>query len=110
VSPQAYAGLALGNHTFNVRAVNAAGTDATPAAFAWAIHPPPPDTTITSTPPTLTTNANASFAFTSNPAGATFGCSLDGAAFVACVSPQAYTGTWRGDAHVQCPRGGRGRA
>jgi hypothetical protein len=36
-SPASYTSLALGSHTFRVRAVNASGTDATPATHAWTI-------------------------------------------------------------------------
>ena len=40
-SPQAYAGLALGAHRFEVRATDAAGnTDASSAVHAWRIDPP----------------------------------------------------------------------
>ena len=47
----------------------------------------PPDTTITSAPPALTKSKTPIYAFTSNDAGASFQCSLDGAAFAACASP-----------------------
>ena len=71
--------------------MNAGGTDATPATFAWTIAALVlPDTTITSTPPASTATTSASFSFTSTPVGATFECSLDGAAFGVCSSPQAY--------------------
>jgi hypothetical protein len=92
VSPATYNSLAYAAHTFNVRAVNAAGTDATPASVSWTITLPVPDTTITGNPGTTTSSTSASFTFTSTPAGATFQCSLDGAAFTACTSPQAYSG------------------
>jgi hypothetical protein len=93
-SPRAYSGLALGGHTFQVRAVNTGGADPTPASFSWTITlPAPPETTITSAPQASTTSTSASFSFTANPsAGATFECALDGAAFGACTSPQAYAG------------------
>jgi hypothetical protein len=52
----------------------------------------PPDTAIASGPASTTTDTSASFTFTSSPAGASFECSLDGAAFTACSSPQSYSG------------------
>ena len=37
-SPQSYSGLSVGNHTFQVRAVdNAGGVDPTPARYTWAV-------------------------------------------------------------------------
>jgi hypothetical protein len=52
----------------------------------------PPETTLTATPPALTNSRTASFSFTATEAGSTFACRLDGAAFTACGSPQAYNG------------------
>ncbi len=53
--------------------------------------PPPdttaPDTTITKRPKDKTKKKQATFEFTANEAGATFACSLDGAAFAPCTSP-----------------------
>src|SRR5262249_61770690 len=85
-TPQAFSSLVLGNHTFQVRAVNAFGTDASPASYTWAIGVVA-DTTITSSPAPSTTSTSASFSFTSTPTGATFECALDGAAFAACTTP-----------------------
>ena len=48
VSGQSYTGLALGSHTFDVKATDAAGnTDPTPASSTWTIHSP-------NTPPSIT--------------------------------------------------------
>jgi hypothetical protein len=52
----------------------------------------PPETTITSGPASLSDSPDATFAFTSDEAGSTFECSLDGSAFATCSSPTAYTG------------------
>src|SRR5687768_15591415 len=55
-----------------------------------------PQTTIDSQPPATTTNASATFAFSSSEVGSTFKCSLDGAAFAACSSPHRYSGLCEG--------------
>ena len=49
-----------------------------------------PDTTITSNPPETTTSTSASFSFISTEANGTFECSLDGAPFTPCATPQSY--------------------
>ncbi|HYU59596.1 MAG TPA: hypothetical protein VEK39_02450 [Solirubrobacterales bacterium] len=49
--------------------------------------PPAPETTITSGPKDKTKKKTAIFEFSSNEAGSTFECSLDGATFAACSSP-----------------------
>src|SRR5438309_3478333 len=42
VSPQSYSGLALGSHSFQVRATDPAGnTDPTPASYTWIVLPIP---------------------------------------------------------------------
>ena len=94
-SPQAYAALADGAHTFEVRAIDTAGNvDQTPASFSWTIDTAAPTTNIDSSPPALSNAASASFAFSGTDAGgsgvASFECRRDGAAFAPCTSPQAY--------------------
>jgi len=99
-SPRSYSGLALDQHTFQVRATDAAhpsNTDPSPATWTWTVGsgPPdttPPETTINSGPPSTTTSTSATFTFSSNEAGSTFQCALDGAAFAACTSPTTYNG------------------
>jgi hypothetical protein len=92
-NPKSYSGLADGNHTFAVRATDPAGNvDLSPASYTWTIDATPPDTTLgIPLPSNPTTAISARFSFSSE-AGATFACSLDGAAFAACTSPQSYGG------------------
>ena len=85
-----------------MRAIDAAGNvDPTPASHAWTVTAPPPpppadttppETTVTSGPPASGTSTSASLAFSSNEAGSTFQCSLNGAAFAGCTTPASYTG------------------
>jgi hypothetical protein len=91
-SPQSYASLANGSHTFSVRATDAAGNvDATPATRTWSVDTGAPNTTIDTKPAALANSATATFGFSSDEAGSTFECSLDGNAFIACTSPRNLT-------------------
>jgi parallel beta-helix repeat protein len=96
-SPIELTGLAPGDHTFRVRATDAAGnTDDSPAAHAWTVEAPAdttaPETTVSSGPPASTSETTASIAFGSSEEGSTFECSLDGAAFTPCTSPASFSG------------------
>jgi chitodextrinase len=94
-SPKAYTGLTNGAHNFQVVATFQGVTDPTPAARDWTVDTLAPDTTITSGPTGSVTSTSASFSFTATET-ATFACSLDGAAFGACTSPQSYSGLGTG--------------
>ncbi|MHA2647799.1 MAG: choice-of-anchor J domain-containing protein [bacterium JZ-2024 1] len=93
-----YTDLNVVNRTtywYVVTAVDAAGNESGPSNIASATPLPditPPETTITSAPPAISSNASATFAFQSNESGSTFQCQLDGSGFVGCTSPQVYTG------------------
>jgi hypothetical protein len=50
----------------------------------------PPETMITASPSDPSSSSSAIFGFASSDAGSTFRCSLDGAPFVACTSPNSY--------------------
>ena len=94
-SPKAYSGLAVGAHTFEVRATDAAfNTDPTPATQNWTyeLDTTAPETTITSGPPETTGVPRATFAFSSSETGSIFECRLDGGAWSACSSPKSYVG------------------
>jgi hypothetical protein len=93
-SPVRLRGLAVGTHTFEVRAVDvAANVDPSPAYASWTVvnPPPPPDTT---PPDTSITEAPASgpdrsvtLTFVADEPGSTFECSLDATSFAPCESP-----------------------
>jgi hypothetical protein len=88
-----YQNLADGDHSFEVRSVDAAGNvDATPAGRTWTVDTPRPSPTITDSPARLTNRTTASFSFSASPAPDHFECRLDTPTFSACASPQLYSG------------------
>jgi hypothetical protein len=96
-SPKSYTGLAVGSHSFSVRATDAAGnTDASPAVRAWTVttvaptDTTAPDTTI-DTGPADGTSTTATFTFHASETS-TFRCTMSGATASSCSSPASYTG------------------
>ena len=88
---KSYTGLADGSHTFEVRAIDAAGNaDATPASRTWTVDTVAPDTQIDSAPKTFTSSRAAAFTFSGDPGAgsaiASYECRLDGGAWGACAS------------------------
>ena len=91
-SPQAYAGLSEGSHTFQVFAKNSAGSESSITSSTWTIDTTaPPTPSITSAPASLTNSTNASFSFTDTEGGVTFQCQLDAGGYSSCTSPKAYS-------------------
>ncbi len=91
-SPHTTAALSDGPHSFEVRAIDAAGNvDPSPASVSITIDTAAPQTTIDSGPSGPTANNDPSFGFSSSEPGSSFECSLDGGAFTACSDPKAYT-------------------
>ena len=91
-SPRNYSSLAVGSHTFRVRAKDGAGAvDPQPAEYRWTIDQTAPETVISSGPQSSTTSTSAKFEFLSPETGSTFECKLDTAAYAACTSPKDYT-------------------
>ena len=81
---QSYDDLADGAHTFDVRAVDAAGhLDGSPASATWTVDTLGPDTDLESGPPPVTGSTSADFTYSADALGgsdvAGFECSLDGA-------------------------------
>jgi hypothetical protein len=90
ISPKVYTGLNAGDHRFEVKAVNSAGTfDPDPAVYNWTIDTTDPDTTLGAAPPDSTSSGFATFTFSSE-AGAGFECKLDGSAWASCSPPKIY--------------------
>ncbi len=88
-SPASYAGLAAGPHTFRVAAVDGYGAvDASPAAVAWTVLGPPPETQVPAGAQPVVSGGTATLDLG---AGA-FECSVDGAAFTRCSSPVTLSG------------------
>ncbi len=87
-SPHTTDPLGEGEHTFEVRATDAAGnTDPDAATQTFTLDLTPPDTQIDSGPSGATDDSTPTFAFSSPDAGATFECQLKGAGFKPCNSP-----------------------
>ena len=87
--------LADGQHTVEIREVNAAHEPSPVYSYTWTLDTvAPAPATITSAPDATTTNTTATFAFSSEP-GAYFICDLDGNAGMQysddCDSPRTYT-------------------
>lgn len=91
-SPQGYSGLSDRRHTFGVRATDSVGNQGLETIYSWTVDTAPPETSIASGPPAATQSRTATFSFASSETPATFACSLDGGAFIACASPKTYDG------------------
>jgi len=88
-SPHEYLDLADGDHTFQVRATDAAGNLGAAATSTWTIDTAAPATTITASPSALTNRASATFEFSADEA-TSFECRLDAGDWTACTSPQSF--------------------
>jgi len=100
-SPAVRTGLADGEHTFAIRATDAAGNAGT-AERGWTVDGTFPVVTIGDGPAagSVTSVTGATFAFTADRTGSTFACRLDGAGdtgWAPCVSPATYTGLTEGE-------------
>jgi large repetitive protein len=94
LSPKTYTNLPDGDHVFTVSSTDAAGNTGQDA-HTWRIETKLAVATLSDKPRNPSTSTSARFHFASR-AGATFECSLDGAAFTACTSPKDYAGLAQG--------------
>ncbi|MFI5428584.1 choice-of-anchor J domain-containing protein [Aeromicrobium sp. UC242_57] len=84
--------LTDGDHTFAVRATDAAGnTDETPATRTFTVDTTAPDTTILTGPDGVTQDTTPAFTFESTETGSTFECAVDDATFGPCTGPETHT-------------------
>jgi Ca2+-binding RTX toxin-like protein len=93
--------LADGAHSFEVRALDAAGNlDGTPAKQTFTVKTTGPQTAIESGPSGAIASTLTKFTYSANKTS-TFECRLDAAAFAACGSPKEYTGLTEGEHHFE---------
>jgi hypothetical protein len=86
-----------GQYVIRVRARdNATNVEGSPSSTSFTIDNTPPNTSITSSPASITNNTAADFTFSSSESGSSFECRLDGGAWGACTSPESYTGLTQG--------------
>jgi hypothetical protein len=91
-SPYNYSGLADGAHTFQVKATaDLAGNAGSPASYSWTIDTAAPNTSLTSTPASLSTSSSPSFSLSATEPGSSFECNLDGGGFSACSTSPSYS-------------------
>ena len=101
-SAKAYTGLAEGEHTFRVRAVDQAGNpDPDPAERSWTVDTTAPDATLDGAPSGARAGDDETVTFSSPDATARFECALDGEAFDTCFSPHELTGLSDGPHELQ---------
>ncbi len=80
------------NTSVSLRVVDQAGNISSLASLTVRIDTLAPETTIDSGPPSFTPSGSALFIFNSNEGSPIFECSLDGALYTACVTPQNLSG------------------
>jgi hypothetical protein len=89
-SPKSFAGpLTDGEHTFRVKAIDAAGNESDASSYTWTIDTVAPPVPSIGAHAALVSTASTTFTFSS--AGASrFECHVDAAAFAACASGDSF--------------------
>lgn len=102
---KSYASLGDGSHTFQVRAIDAAGNVGVASSYTWTVDTTTPMASISSSPDSIVNQTAATFAFSATPptGGSITGyqCNLNSAGWTACVSPKAYSGLIQGTQNFQ---------
>jgi hypothetical protein len=88
--------LGAGTHSLVVSALDAAGNAQAAAPVSWTVDLSAPLAAVVTAPAAYTSSTSVSVPFTSDDAGATYSCALDGAAAGACTSPFTATGLAEG--------------
>jgi hypothetical protein len=95
--------LAEGDHSFEVRAVNSAGADPTPATYTWTVDTTPSEAEIKTHPEDPSPGNSAAFTYSSSENGSTFQCSLEPAGEPAAFANCAAGGKTYPDAQHPAP-------
>ncbi len=88
-SPDSLTGLADGDHTFHVHAVDQNGTPGGDDTFSWTVDTSAAGFTLNG-PSGLIDHGDVTYTFTSGDPGSSFTCQLDADATEPCTSPKSY--------------------
>ncbi|HWL42815.1 MAG TPA: hypothetical protein VNQ73_07715, partial [Ilumatobacter sp.] len=103
-SPFGLSGLAEGEHTLAVNAVDPSGNSSTVVTHTWDVDVTGPVVAIDADVVAVTSSTSVSFSVSSDDAGALLECRLDGGAWAGCGDPQVYSGL-AGGGHTFRARG-----
>ena len=88
--------LADGAHTVSATVALGGETSSNSNTNTFIVDTLAPDTSLTSVPAALTSSSSATFSFSSNEGGVSYGCSLDGSAYAPCSTPITFGGLANG--------------
>lgn len=89
-SPHLLNNLAQGAQSLRIRTTDRAGNSSQIFSHSWSVDSGAPSVQLTAMPAAITPSTSASFQF-SGVGIVSYECSLDNAAYAACVSPKAYS-------------------
>ncbi len=106
-SPISLTALIQGPQNYKIKVSDKAGNQSLEQSLTWTVNTLAPTVLISARPDPLTNQKTANFVFSGSAAGmplASYECSIDGGAFVACSSPQSLSAISDG-AHTFAVRG-----